>query len=365
MDTINEISALRNNLNKGMKKKSKTSKRKSTETKKDENKYFSLFSNTNIFKDENRDFSSSSDESDSGIALEMEKNLNFLEEFDLDEYQSKSKLEIGKLPDKFKCAFFSSNEYMRNISNMNTNESLMYNPNRFQMYPHRVYSNNIYPQMQAQLNSADNLTAHRYSHNFFVANGLIDQCTTDDKYILENALTLLKDQNGCRLIQKKIEEKNQDYVIKLFNRIQHSLPDIVNDQFANYVVQKVIDYVHNNCFIITKFFEIVKHDLYVISVNQFGTRVFQKILDYFCISYKPNGKINQILRDLILGHTLNLINDTNGNHVFQKIMMIYPRNKNQFIFDELSKVSIEIAMSKKGGCIFQRTFGTATDYQRV
>ena len=73
--------------------------------------------------------------------------------------------------------------------------------------------------------------------------------------------------------------------------------------------------------------------------------------------------INETMKDLIVNHTNELIMDTNGNHVFQKILVIFPKRENQFIFDELVKLCIEIAKSKKGGCIFQRAFEFANPHQ--
>jgi hypothetical protein len=189
----------------------------------------------------------------------------------------------------------------------------------------------------------------------------------DDKYILDNMLMLLKDQNGCRLIQKKIEEKPTEFVYPMFETIQNNLPDIMADQFGNYVVQKIIDYIYNDKVIITKFFEVIRSQIYNISVNQFGTRVLQRLLDYFCVNYSnvETPGINDVLKSLIVNHPLELIMDTNGNHVFQKILMIYPKQENQFIYDELIKIGIEVAKSKKGGCIFQRAFEHASTGQKV
>jgi hypothetical protein len=189
----------------------------------------------------------------------------------------------------------------------------------------------------------------------------------DDKYMLDNILILLKDQNGCRLIQKKIEEKGKDYVIQMFDKMQGSLNEILTNQFGNYVVQKMIDYIYNEKAVVTKFFEIIRRRIYDISVNQFGTRVFQRLLDYLCNNYTAlaNSTINDVLKLLIVNHSYDLINDTNGNHVFQKVLMIYPKKENQFIYDQLMKISIDIAKSKKGGSVFQKAFEIASKIQKV
>jgi hypothetical protein len=189
----------------------------------------------------------------------------------------------------------------------------------------------------------------------------------DDKYILDNLLILLKDQNGCRLIQKRIEEKGSDYVVAMFDKMSGSLNEIINDQFGNYVVQKMIDYIYSDKAVVTKFFEVTRGRIYDISVHQFGTRVLQRLMDYFCNNYAKvaNPIINDVLKSLIIKRSYDLIMDTNGNHVFQKVLMIYPKKENQFIYDELMKIAIDIAKSKKGGSIFQKALELASPIQKV
>lgn len=41
----------------------------------------------------------------------------------------------------------------------------------------------------------------------------------DDNYILENAVNWAKDNNGCRVVQKKFEEKRNDFSTKFFDRV--------------------------------------------------------------------------------------------------------------------------------------------------
>lgn len=43
----------------------------------------------------------------------------------------------------------------------------------------------------------------------------------DDKSIIDNLLILIKDQNGCRLIQKKLEEKNPEFLMKFYDRVKN------------------------------------------------------------------------------------------------------------------------------------------------
>jgi hypothetical protein len=41
----------------------------------------------------------------------------------------------------------------------------------------------------------------------------------DDKSVIDNVMILIKDQNGCRMIQKKLEEKKDDFLLKFFEKV--------------------------------------------------------------------------------------------------------------------------------------------------
>lgn len=45
----------------------------------------------------------------------------------------------------------------------------------------------------------------------------------DEKNIIDNLLILIKDQNGCRIIQKKIEEKNPEFMMKFFEKVCYNI----------------------------------------------------------------------------------------------------------------------------------------------
>ena len=142
--------------------------------------------------------------------------------------------------------------------------------------------------------------------------------------------------------------------------------EITNDQYGNYVIQKFIE----NCdkSYIPKIFEKViiqqlikiKNSLLLISVNNHGTRVFQKLLDHI---YHENEY--QILKDFLHSNFNKLIFDINGNHVIQKSLLIFNKNNNQFLYDEIAKNIIEISKIKQGGCIILKAFDNSNEEQKV
>ena len=53
---------------------------------------------------------------------------------------------------------------------------------------------------------------------------------------------MIKSQNCPKLIQKKIEEKSNDFTSKLYDQIKYNLLEIINDQYGNYVIQKLVEH---------------------------------------------------------------------------------------------------------------------------
>ena len=57
--------------------------------------------------------------------------------------------------------------------------------------------------------------------------------------------------------------------------------------------------------------------------------------------------------------------DNNGNHVIQKLIYSFNKNKNQFILDEVTKYCVDISKLKLGGCIIQKALENSSENQRV
>ena len=193
----------------------------------------------------------------------------------------------------------------------------------------------------------------------------------EDKYILDNLTIFLKEQNKCRIVQEKLEEKKNDpdFIANFFHNIENVLFDIINHQFGNYVIQKFFDIMINqkNKTLITSFFAKIQNELFKISVNSYGTRVFQKALEKFEESNYENfetEELNTILHTLIEKHLFPLCFDKNGNHVFQKIIRLYPKTKNDFIYNQLNQSAIEICKLKQGATILQTSLKYANESQK-
>ncbi len=246
------------------------------------------------------------------------------------------------------------------------NNFLYYNYS-FQMpYQQTIINNNINNNNNTnnQFNNSININSFKRNSYSFQQPYIYSQ----EYYQIFNKL---QDQVGCRQLQEKLEEKKNDinFIQQFYKYIENNLTNVINHQFGNYVVQKLFDIflAKNNKKMITNFFSQIKNSLIIISLHNYGTRVFQKILEklergkYLDIE---TDELNNIFKKLIENHIVDLCSDINGNHVFQKIVKIYPLDKNNFIFDKLSENCVLISKLKQGVSIFENCFLIATNKQR-
>lgn len=265
-------------------------------------------------------------------------------------------------------------------SNNNNNKLILQNLNKSRnsfLSPKKLGNMNQQPYEFINNPSGNSLINSNINNNNnnFTINNLASNVNTstvnisEEKHLPDNFFVYLKDQNGCRLIQKKIEQKNYDFIMIFYEKVINSknLSEIVNDQFGNYVIQKFLEIVYKDKSIMTVFYDNIADKLYDISVNQYGTRVLQKSLDLLEKSYHliENEANNKVFKLLIVSHIMDLIVDMNGNHVLMKIIGLFPKDKNEFIYQLLCEKCLEICKLKQGGSVLQKAFDQATPKQRV
>ncbi|KAG2206110.1 hypothetical protein INT47_003759 [Mucor saturninus] len=167
---------------------------------------------------------------------------------------------------------------------------------------------------------------------------------------------LCKDQNGCRFLQKKIEE-NQAYLDLVFDEIQPQFVQLMTDPFGNYLCQKMLEKCHQEQR--TLIVETVAPDLVNIALNMHGTRAVQKLIEYLSTPQQIS-----MVTDALNANVVTLIKDLNGNHVIQKCLHRLSADDNQFIYDAVCTHCIQVASHKHGCCVLQRCFDHATLSQK-
>ena len=103
---------------------------------------------------------------------------------------------------------------------------------------------------------------------------------SEEAYLLENVDKLIKDQSGCRILQKKLNEKNSDFLILFYEKIKDKIPDLINGQFGNYLIQKFAECcLFRNIKLMEDMLQCIKDNLLNHSIDPYGSRVIQKILE--------------------------------------------------------------------------------------
>ncbi len=201
------------------------------------------------------------------------------------------------------------------------------------------------PQIIFSLNENNN---YQNKNKKSVSNLKINYSSLSINELIKNSVEICKEQSGCRLIQKKIEEQ-PEIASKILNNLFQNILEIVNNSFGNYLIQKLFDYMNKEQFL--QFIALIKIDLYQICINSYGTRVIQKLIDYLNIDILLKTFMN-ILKPSIKG----IINDINGSHIILKLITLNNKFINSIILIEICDNILSIAMHKHGCCVLQKCF---------
>jgi len=194
---------------------------------------------------------------------------------------------------------------------------------------------------------------HRASNN--------DDNSIDDPSSLKGHIyDLCKDQQGCRNLQRMLEDDDPYITNMIFDEVLDHIVKLMSDPFGNYLCQKLFDYCTDEQRL--KIVKIISNDLVNISINMHGTRAAQKLIDLL----KNNEEI-KIVCNALSNHVVQLIQDLNGNHVIQRCLNKLPPKSTQFIYDAVTQEGniIAVATHRHGCCVLQRCIDSASTEQKM
>ncbi|ORC92735.1 pumilio/PUF RNA binding protein 2 [Trypanosoma theileri] len=140
-----------------------------------------------------------------------------------------------------------------------------------------------------------------------------------------HVVTLSKDQDGSRFIQRLLEDDRN--VEPIFNEVLHSTCELMVDVFGNYVLQKLLDVLPVDSDMSKQLMANVTGRLKEFSFQMYGCRVIQRFLERG--SQQTREEILHELRDSLV----DCVFDQNANHVAQKIIEVMP-DKAQFVTED-------------------------------
>jgi hypothetical protein len=187
--------------------------------------------------------------------------------------------------------------------------------------------------------------------------------------------SLCKDQHGCRYLQKKLEEGDDEnirlifeetnphmielmtgeFIYIVFRRL--SLTNVCADPFGNYLCQKLLEYANDDQR--TVLIRAAAPSMVKIALNQHGTRALQKMIEFISTPEQI-----QIITEALRWEVVPLIQDLNGNHVIQKCLNHLSPEDAQFIFDAVGTSCVIVGTHRHGCCVLQRCIDHASGHQK-
>ena len=266
----------------------------------------------------------------------------------------------------FRLHTYKHNE-INNINQSNDNQNIIDNENK------AIQNNNlkIFNQNLTNINN----------YYFIYQNRIQYQLLQQQKYFtflnnkfknIKNPSLLIKDQIGCRYLQKVIDD-NPEFSNNLFQMLINNIESMCTDLFGNYVIQKLIINLNSSNF--EKITRIILNKFRHISTSNYGTRVIQKLIEI--ISYKNNFFMNNkeqiptylkcfsLINSIIINNIHYIFKDNNSCHIIIKFVTVIPYPANDNMYNEIYKYFIMLCKDKHGCCVIQKCFENGINQQKL
>ena len=137
-------------------------------------------------------------------------------------------------------------------------------------------------------------------------------------------------QTGSRMLQNNLKNFPSQVIDLLIDKIKNSLEKIMCDIYGNYFSQKL----YSRCSLEQRILilDSIKDSFITISKTKSGSHVAQSLIEQAATSEEKN-KIMLYMKN----YELEMGLDTEGTHVLQKIIQIFPENDRQSLTDVLCK----------------------------
>ena len=180
-----------------------------------------------------------------------------------------------------------------------------------------------------------------------------------EENLINNCVTLCKEQMECRLLQKKIDEEPSIASSIIYDKIKDKVQEISCDQFGNYFIQKVIEHLNDDQ-IKELLDKKISSNFRFFCFNQHGTRVVQKIFEKIINNDELLNKYNILLTPNLKDFAI----DQNASHIIIKYVNMLPYPKNDFIIKFLIDNSFYLATKKHSCCVLQKCIEYSNEQQK-
>ena len=175
-------------------------------------------------------------------------------------------------------------------------------------------------------------------------------------YYIDNFVYIAKDQGASRHLQNIIDNFHPQAINAFFEPLCKNIMELINDPFANYLIQKIICYFTQEQLL--NLLNILTPHFFQISCDNHGTRVLQKLIDL-----TKTSELRELFYNLIKPKVFELLKDLNGTYIVQKFVRLnlvdeYGLKINSLIIEN----SVELCKHRHGCCVIQKYLETKDPY---
>jgi len=166
---------------------------------------------------------------------------------------------------------------------------------------------------------------------------------------------LSKYQQGCRFLQKKLDEDNASHTQIILSELMDHLMELMTDPFGNYLFSKLMEHCDN-----VQKEQIVKKivdDLLPTAFDMYGTQSMQKMMPFL-----TEPQIDAVVNAL-KPSSIALIKHNKANYLIQYCLDHLSHKHNQWIYDAVCENMDDVGRDRVGCVIVKRCVDHADDDQ--
>jgi hypothetical protein len=161
--------------------------------------------------------------------------------------------------------------------------------------------------------------------NAIGSNGSFDlsNVSIDKTQVIENIVDVSRDQAGSRYVQQLLDSRclSPNEIHHIFIQVLPNIRQLALDQFANYVIQKIMEDVPEAS--LASVYDQLSGEFFKYSTHMYGCRVVQRVIE----TATPSRLFS--ITEELKNHVIECVEDQNGNHVIQKLIERLPIDEAQ------------------------------------
>lgn len=187
-----------------------------------------------------------------------------------------------------------------------------------------------------------------------------DFYSLSDEEIMQHFSHFLDNQQDCRLIQSRAEEKPYFFDM-MFKHISQTFTDYCIDPSTTFLATKVVDLSAHDDEKLKQIVISFKGKVLQLCSDSYGTRVIQRVIEK---TYNKQD-IFEMLVGEIKDNVCMLVMCNNGNHVIQKLISQAKCTHIKWVYDEIIDRFKSLGVHKHGCCVIQRCIDNSNSYYKV